>query len=752
MDISYKTLPALAAYIDRIGAEQLNIRRFMVKQYVGKYYVERVLIKIENDGTITCSDKDYAPTKEEAEAIKASISSVNFPRTIAAEEGQLRELIDKRLRPGSSYFAFFNHEGKISMVQERALINGEKAYLPWTFFSDGEWRMMEPDGPLPMWKPRPTSSKPRIMIHEGAKAACAVNAMVEDSTSTHPWRDWLMDYEHWGMIGGALAPQRTNYDELRREKPLEVVYVCDNDDQGKSALQVVSRCYRGHLSGMIFGDAFDDGWDMADPLPKEFFTAEGRYIGIHCKNMLIPATWATDVVPSAKGQGRPTVKISREFSKEWVHTIAPEYFIHRDRPDDLLAEDQFNSKVRPYSDAKNTADLLRVEQKSKAAIIRYNPSEKPGVFHSRDGKYYVNTHVPSSVEPEKGDPNPWLQFCEHLIPIESDRLEVLRWVATLIARPDVKMHYGLLLISETQGVGKGTICDGVLTPIIGENNVSHPTEDTIVNSSFNAWIAQKRLAVVHEIYAGHSAKAYNKMKSIITDELVEVNRKFTHEYTLQNWLHVAACSNSIGALRLSVDDRRWLVPKVTEEKPPTEYWTKFYRWLKEENGHSIIAWWAEEFLKMNTYVMTGDAAPWTSNKKDVIEEGYSPGMKLTTELIRRLNSILNGEYPEDLVRLTSQNMVKNGQAFLRDVDVVNVIRQQYHSGANGASFLEKPSTIRKVARMEGWHSGPKTTIRKFGSENFRPICSSKAMAETAMNQIIHDEHLEPIDLSLILKL
>ena len=46
-------------------------------------------------------------------------------------------------------------------------------YLPWTFFSDGCWRMMEPDEGLPIYgldklvNPRVLG----IMVHEGAKPA-----------------------------------------------------------------------------------------------------------------------------------------------------------------------------------------------------------------------------------------------------------------------------------------------------------------------------------------------------------------------------------------------------------------------------------------------------------------------------------------------------------------------------------------------------------------------------------------------------
>jgi hypothetical protein len=56
-----------------------------------------------------------------------------------------------------------------------------------------------------------------------------------------------------------------------------------------------------------------------------------------------------------------------------------------------------------------------------------------------------------------------------VFPVERQRLEVKRWIATLIARPAVKMRYGLLLVSETQGVGKTTL-GHMLTEVIGRHN------------------------------------------------------------------------------------------------------------------------------------------------------------------------------------------------------------------------------------------------------------------------------------------
>jgi Family of unknown function (DUF5906) len=743
----YKTVPALAAYIDRIGAEELNFRRYMVKEYRGHYYHERALIRIDKDGSIKCSNKDYAPTEEEAAAIKAAMVTEKFPHSILA-----RDTLDLlKLIPGTStFFEFYSRkESGIIMVQERRIFDdGHKQYFPWTMFSDGKWRMMEPDGPLPFWKPYPADKfkKPRIMVHEGAKPAAFVTEKLKDAEWKHPWREELEKYEHWGIIGGALAPHRSDYDELRREKPLEVVYCCDNDELGKAALKEVSKMYGQTLKGALFDKDFPESWDLADPMPEKLFKEFGIYKGPSLRSLMIPATRATEKAPNPDGRGAPISILRRPFKEEWLHCITPEVFIHKDFPDDILMPSEFNSKVAPYSDVEDTARLLKKEITGKSSILKYSPALQSGIYGGEGGRF-INTHVGSGIKPIEGDPKPFLDFMEHLIVDDKDRLELMRWCATLLACPDIKMLYGVLLISETQGVGKSCLGEYILQPILGKNNVSQPSENDIVEASFNYWCAHKRLVVVHEIYAGHSAKAYNKLKSIITDRLILINKKFQAAYDIDNWVHVFACSNSLRALQLSGDDRRWFVPKVTEEKKPYEWWKAFHSWLNDGIGHSIILWWAHEFLKENKPVMRGDDAPWSAVKKQVIEEGYSPGMTLVSNFLGRVKEEMKD--PKWLETYTKPSWI-NGEwkpsgVLVIDTDLVQLIKSVIYEGRQ-SDRLEKPATVRKVAKLQGWHiSEHKVSTLKWGTygTSTKLVCSSKTLAGSPISNLV--ECVRPLD-------
>ena len=717
--ITYKKFPALAAYIDRISAKQFNPRRFGVVEMMPNGYPRHLCsIKLTGDGEIKITGekrKDYAPTKEERAAIEAERPGAALPKSINASRGVIEKL-RKIVGRDALLFVCIDRaakaaEGNVIMIEQRvAKEDGSKYFTPWTFWPDGKWYPREPDGGLPFWKPEKAHSD-RIMIHEGPTKAAFVEALINDPArlATHPFGDVLAQYEHWGLLGGAYRADDMMWDELRAAKPSEVVYVCDNDPPGKSVLPKVSRRYRRALKGIMFDKDFTKGFDLADDMPKHLFAKTGKYVGPSWYDLLKFATWATKRVPNPEGKaGRPLTKICAEFAEEWVHCVTPEVYVHRDWPFDILTEREFNNKVRPYSDADDTARLLKADAASKTAILAYRPAKPPGIF-AEDGKTYFNTHIAPLIALVEGDFSPFIEFMNHLIPDAGDRLETMRWCATLIVRGDIKMLYALLLISEAQGIGKGTLGEKILLPLVGKNNCSIPSESEIVDSNFNYWCAHKRLAVVHEIYAGHSAKAYNKLKSIVTDKYISVSKKFQANYEIENWIHLVACSNSKRALQLSMDDRRWLVPRLTEEKwpvaaqqkrfsKPEEYWAWFNSWLTEDEGLGKIKFWAREFLEKEAPVMAGAAAPPTEAKQEVVEASYSEGMLAVADWLDHLMAETRKEGAKPVV--------------VTDHACRELIKARLYDGRQ-SDKLEKPATLCKLAKARGWFVSKTAKDRKF---------------------------------------
>jgi hypothetical protein len=459
--------------------------------------------------------------------------------------------------------------------------------------------------------------------------------------------------------------------------------VCDNDLPGNSALQEVSRCYGKPMKGVRFDPRWKHSWDMADPMPDVLYAGE-RYIGPSLGELMVPATWATEALHTGES-GRPSIVIKRDFAEEWQHSVVPEAYAHRDWPSQVYGRDEFNNVVRPFSGVNDTASLLKTFGATKGVELKYEPPAPSGIYN-KNGTRCLNTHVPSRIKAESGDVEVFTEYMERMIPGERDRWELIRWLATLVARPDVKMSYGVLLISENQGVGKSTLGEKILAPLLGFDNVSFPTESEIVDNDFNYWAAHKRLAVVHEIYAGHSAKAYNKMKSLVTDDKIVINKKYQAAYTIDNWLHILACSNSMNALKVSFDDRRWFIPRVTEVRPNATYWKRLNDWLSLEGGLGKIAHYLGELgQRTDVAVMRGETAPDSEAKRDVVEEGFSPAMRFASEILNEIKE-MHGE----------------GYFYLTDLELRASIIRNFYQGRE-PDRMEKPLTFRKVAKAVGLH-------------------------------------------------
>lgn len=633
---SMTDLPALRAFLSRIGAEPRSLRIAVVKENHGNYWKDLAIIRVNKDGRID-APQDYMPTESEAAMITTEVTTAEWPTSIKL--GKSYELPEelKTVDPDDIY-ELKDRSGKLIMLQVRTqdVKSGEKRYVPFTFWSDQRWRKAEPEGQLPIYGLDTIKDNTTVFLHEGCKAAKFVRKLIDPRTEeeraaydSHPWGLELSGAAHLGWIGGALSPSRTDWSELAKMGIQRAYIVADNDKPGKTAIPKIAQRLKNITTFSVeFTEVFPASFDLADPFPKKFFkkqkSADGKtalkdgvvtYQGPSFREVLHPATWATDLEPNPSGSGKPVVVLRGEFADLWVWIEEVDSFICKEMPEINHSLALFNATVAGFSHIASTGQLIQKNYKGRIAKICYRPDIKARIVTDRTTSA-INLHTPTNIKPGSGDVGPWIKYLDYMFPVERERTEVKRWVATLIARPEIRMLYGMLLISEKQGIGKTTMGAHILAPLVGYQNTGFPGERDIVESTFNGWIANKRLIVVNEIYTGQSFKAYNLLKGYLTDKNIHVNEKFQRPYTIENWAHILACSNSKKALRVEESDRRWFYPQVSEVPWNKDEWTDFYDWL-DAGGLNIIMRWALDF---GDYVATGAHAPMTLSKKAMIEE------------------------------------------------------------------------------------------------------------------------------------
>jgi hypothetical protein len=317
----------------------------------------------------------------------------------------------------------------------------------------------------------------------------------------------------------------------------------------------------------------------------------------------------------------------------WAYVEEADSFVCTQMPEIMRSEAILNKMLASFSHVTDTCRLIVKAYQGRSTRVCYRP-DVAGLKVTFRGSSAINLHVPTNIRSTPGDPKPWLDFMDYLFVKESERHEVLRWCATLIARPDVRMSYGVLLISERQGVGKTTLGAGILAPLVAIQNVGFPGENDIT-AAFNEWVAHKRLAIVNEIYSGSSWKAYHALKGVITDKDITVNQKYMRQYVIENWCHILASSNSMRALKMENDDRRWLYPEITENPWPKDKFLSFRNWLNA-GGLSIIKHWAEGW---GNYVDISERAPMTERKREMIEGSRSEAQEEAAAIAESLKEM-----------------------------------------------------------------------------------------------------------------
>jgi hypothetical protein len=622
-------LPSVNSYLTRIGAEPRSMKTAVVKEISGSYWKDVAIIRFSKDGEVNCTKAEFSPTDLEKQAIRNDFATCEWPQAkllhrIVNAPKMIAEADPKNV------FEFRDPSNRIIMIQVRIEIKGEKNYVPWTYWDDDEWRLCEPDGPLPLYNANKLADAATVFIHEGAKAARYVQWMVDGETSEarkalieHPWGAEMQGAVHLGWIGGAMSPMRTDWSIIHRAGIKRCYIVADNDEPGKAAVPAISQQIRLPTFMIQFTDEFPKSFDLADAFPKSMFgVAEGlnHYVGPSFRDCLHPSTWATDLVSNPKG--KPTAVLRDSFKTMWAYVEEADLFVCTEMPEIMRSESILNKMLAPFSHAQETTKLIVKAYRGRSTRICYRPDHE-GLLVTFRGSSAINLHVRSQIKSAKGNPAQWLEFLRYMFINEEERKQVERWCATLIARPDLRMAYGMLLVSERQGIGKTTLGAHILSPLVGPQNVGFPNESDISNSSFNEWMANKRLVIVNEIYSGASWKAYHSLKSVITDRDVSVNQKYMRPYTIENWCHVLACSNSMRALKMENDDRRWFYPEITEIPWTANKFNAIRSWI-EGGGLAIIKHWAENY---GDYVQPSERAPMTERKREMIEGSRSEAQK-----------------------------------------------------------------------------------------------------------------------------
>ena len=189
-----------------------------------------------------------------------------------------------------------------------------------------------------------------------------------------------------------------------------------------------------------------------------------------------------------------------------------------------------------------------------------------GELFDANGSPYANEYRHSSV-PSAAPLTEFTKKCfavidRHmrlLIPNAEYRSLFLQWAGWVVRNPGRKVRWAVY-IKGVEGDGK-SIVGALLRVAMGDENAGVVGPATIVNSNFNDWAGGRCLNVIEEIkMTGHNRHdAYNKIKTLITNDTVEMHPKGRPSQTIINTVNYIMFSNYKDGIPLDEYDRRVLV-------------------------------------------------------------------------------------------------------------------------------------------------------------------------------------------------
>jgi len=140
----------------------------------------------------------------------------------------------------------------------------------------------------------------------------------------------------------------------------------------------------------------------------------------------------------------------------------------------------------------------------------------------------------------------------------------------------------LCLVSKEQGTGKSTFAQTLMVALFGNNFTQ--ISNTEINSKWNDGYISKNVLTLNEITI-EKKEAYEKIKTLSTEEIQPLQRRFTDSCDLPCYLRLIMSSNyELNFMKLTGEDRRFWIKKIAV---PEKIIIDYVQRVKDEAGYFV---------------------------------------------------------------------------------------------------------------------------------------------------------------------
>ena len=305
---------------------------------------------------------------------------------------------------------------------------------------------------------------------------------------------------------------------------------------------------------------------------------------------------------------------------------------------DLLKQGQFNvayggyDLLMDFAGGKSAKSPWEAFTDSRAVTFPkvhgtcFKPDEPLGVMIEHQGRQKINTYQPPIIASEPGDISRVLELIAKQFPNPTDREIILAYAAACVQHPGAKFQWAPI-VQGMEGNGKTFIATCV-SYAIGLRYCHTPNPRDIANK-FNEWMHHTIFAVVEEVHTKDKFDMTEALKSMITQERLEDQKKGADQSTKENCVKYWLTSNYRDAIVKTRTDRRF-APFYTAQQMPGDlkrdgmagrYFPDLYMWFRK-TGHAYMSHFLQNYeipdaLNPATYC---NRAPMTSSTPEALAE------------------------------------------------------------------------------------------------------------------------------------
>lgn len=269
---------------------------------------------------------------------------------------------------------------------------------------------------------------------------------------------------------------------------------------------------------------------------------------------------------------------------ENLQRLAPRAFVDHAYSTRIYHEVQETDKGTKMVERSAAKEWLKWPQRAEVARVTY----KPGAGRITE-KNELNVWKGWGVEPEPGDIKPWRDLLDYLFGTDkAARKWFEQWCAYPLQYPGTKLYSCAVLWGLRHGTGKSLV-GYTLGKIYGSNFTEIKDKD--LHASHNEWAENKQFVMGDEITGGDKRGVSDRMKGIITQQLLRLNPKYVPSYTVPDCINYYFTSNHPDSFFLEDDDRRNFIHEVKGAPRERSFYEAYEAWMGAEQtvGPGIAA-------------------------------------------------------------------------------------------------------------------------------------------------------------------